>query len=85
MPAYITTFKVTGRFSFPVDMLRYDGAYPHSTEDGVKLSEAIQLRQREPVTIELSAAHFVKSWEPTVARWKSFGWDVLPEWRTRKV
>ena len=35
---WVTRFKVQGNGGFPWDMLRYDGCYPATTEDAVRLA-----------------------------------------------
>jgi hypothetical protein len=70
----IFRFTVTGKGRFPYDMLRYDECYPapgadaeqlHPVHSGVR---SIQLQTLQPTL----------QWEPTVARWRSFGWSVVP-------
>lgn len=63
-------FTVSGRGTFPFDMLRYDCCYPHSPQDVTKL-DGRGLRE-----VTLIAA---KPVGPTNRRWNSFGWDVVSE------
>lgn len=70
--AYFTSFTVTGSGPFPMDMLRYDQAWPLTSEDAQKVTASFA-----------DGPGFVK-WEvrlsmvkrakggPTVERWKSF-------------
>jgi hypothetical protein len=64
------TFAVVGAGMFPVDMLRYDKAWPASESDSRLISNSFT----DPVQhrIELRSLK-----EPTPARWRSFGWTVV--------
>ena len=63
-------YEVRGGGYFPVDMLRYDEAWPMdairmaSTFDRANITEVVTIRMRS-----------VR--QPTVDRWRSFGWVVL--------
>lgn len=74
----ITEFTVTGTGAFPVDMLRYDGCYPATTEDALSLvMDRADPKYREPRTIRLrSRGEGRKGSEPTTGRWSSFMWRV---------
>lgn len=61
-------FTVEGSGPFPWDMLRYDGAWPTTSEDVQKLHGTGRRR------IHLSSAQ-----GPTHARWASFGWKVVED------
>jgi hypothetical protein len=64
--------KVTGKGTFPVDMLRYDSAVPASEEDAGLIEDTFQPRfPREPMTITVRMMR-----APTTARWESFAWKV---------
>lgn len=67
--AFESTFTVTGRGEFPHDMLRYDSCWPYS------ISDAARMAGTERRTIKLQTGQLNS---PTVARWDSFGWKVLP-------
>ena len=58
-------YLVKGSGTFPLDMLRYDEAWPARGEDVDEMG-----RSCERVVELLSTA------KPTVARWESFGWSV---------
>jgi hypothetical protein len=89
MKTYRHVVIVSGRFVFPIDMLRYDDCRPLSETDSLQIARSMdsrctkytyeeerKLKTREP--FEVSILHYgLKSWEPTVDRWKSFGWKVL--------
>lgn len=70
---YRTEFYVTGHGEFPVDMLRYDQAYPHSSQDamamGINTSDLGEILETRTIRmVSLNSAG------PTVDRWRSFGW-----------
>jgi len=77
---YSFTFVVEGCGEFPFDMLRYDSCWPRTADDAAKLYSMWRERRR----VELSAADG-KRWQPTTARWASFGWTVLPPDSTTKM
>lgn len=71
----VYNFYVAGKGSFPVDMLRYDGCYPVSSEDASKIlihgtdDDYFQIRQ-----VKLRAT--LEHGRITPDRWASFGWHV---------
>lgn len=65
MKKFREVFEVTGRGAFPLDMLRYDEAFPTDVGDGLILNERRTVRL---ATDRISG--------PTVGRWESFGWTV---------
>lgn len=77
MPMYCHTFKVAGRFPFPVDMLRYDRCTPDSEADSGAIHNSITAApgfDRGPIRLMRWDSN--KSWAPTFGRWESFGWKV---------
>lgn len=72
-------FEVRGRYPFPLDMLRYDSCYPCEPAAVNRIQQGIvgpdidePYRDRPVLAIRLiSHIH-----EPTVERWRSFGWFV---------
>lgn len=67
-PREYCRYQVSGLYPFPVDMLRYDSAWP-ADSDAV---DAITLkRPGERVAIQLASHR-----QPTSERWESFGWKV---------
>ena len=65
-------YKVSGSGYFPIDMLRYDCAYPASSEAVSAMgSESRGERTVQRRTVELCSHHL-----PTIDRWRSFGWIV---------
>jgi hypothetical protein len=77
-PKPIYWFTVTGRGLFPIDMLRYDMAWPATDEDAVKIVGADfgydgDGAPRHPRSIRLGCA---QTHGPTDGRWASFGWTL---------
>jgi hypothetical protein len=75
------SYVVTGKFPFPVDMLRRDLSRAASPEDQAKidmLSAGFLPDDADPQ--ELHAIHLVipdgVRGRPLTARWESFGWSV---------
>jgi hypothetical protein len=79
MTKRIHEFEVIGNRPFPLDMLRYDSCYP-KTQDCI----GDILVSMDPDPDEQTGEYYVKlihvddspRWEPTIARWNSFGWAV---------
>lgn len=65
-------YAVTGHGDFPVDMLRYDAAYPATTSAVTGITDrAPGARWAETRSVML------RSWKkPTKDRWNSFGWAI---------
>jgi hypothetical protein len=77
MKFYGYTFQVKGRGYFPTDMLRYDRAV-FRTQDAV-MAAAYRGPETDR-TVDLVAYVPVGNvLEPTEARWKSFGWNVVAD------
>lgn len=78
-----TTFTVKGRGGFPIDMLRYDAAFPARADDAAVIQgslgddpgDPVSRANREPWEVELISDLPGRS-VPTVARWSSFGVTV---------
>ena len=76
-----TRFTVKGRGGFPIDMLRYDSAYPARASDAADIQGSlgddpgnpVSLANREVWEIDLISA--LRN-APTVERWSSFGVKV---------
>lgn len=74
-------YTVSGTGRFPLDMLRYDGSYPASSQDANTITDSLdpelaisdEAPARWRVNLVTSQA---KAWLPTQARWASFGWRV---------
>ena len=69
-----TVIEVTGRYNFPVDMLRYDLCCPVGPDDVSNIEAKIghPMPNRDTVTIRLNC--FARC--PTPGRWASFGWTM---------
>lgn len=69
-------FTVSGETSFPLDMLRFEGAYPSSSEDVFNIVESRNdERPAGRIFVNLISVHS-KDWLPVQARWRTFGWRV---------
>ncbi len=73
------TVKAVKGFTFPLDMLRYDGCFPADEKDARELETTIGYKSPVDflgmeVRLEKTAE---KSWKPTNGRWESFGWKVI--------
>lgn len=66
------TYKVRGRGAFPVDMLRYDCAWPNDSRDLINIT----IHHGEEDYNEQRVVSLRSHREPTAARWTSFGWTV---------
>lgn len=66
MAIKISTFEVTGNGIFPIDMLRYDSAWPSTGEDAANISGS----GRRTIRLRTIAD------QVTSARWDSFNWQV---------
>lgn len=74
MKAFRHIFTVQGNTRFPVDMLRYDGCFPATSEDASALNASIDDDpQVRSVTLYKV---WERDWQPTRGRWQSFGWTV---------
>jgi hypothetical protein len=72
-PTKIYDYFVSGRGSFPYDMLRYDGAWPATSTDAARMSISIADGDayRKVRSVRLRSYR-----EPTIDRWSSFVWSV---------
>jgi hypothetical protein len=61
--------RVRGRGKFPMDMLRYDCAYPSDTTSAMRVLTPEDDERNKQRTVYLTSRQM-----PTVARWASFGW-----------
>ena len=71
---YRYTYFVTGQGCFPVDMLRYDQAWPLEPNLGYTGGPMTADSHRELRSIAIASYN-----EPTLDRWSSFGWSVSAE------
>lgn len=71
-------FTVTGKGEFPLDMLRYDQCYPKREGEDVRaVYESVRGFSHHSMPWQVTLVT-VKDSAPTVGRWESFGWSVLP-------
>lgn len=74
---FYQSFTVSGRLSFPLDMLRYDCCFPSGPEDAGRIQESMEHPlPAERLVIKLSRRIEAKGLMPTSGRWSSFGWVV---------
>lgn len=67
-------FVVAGQGPFPVDMLRYDSAFPDHETDAGKIERTFRNRggaERIALRLVTDSPN-----APTAERWRSFGWTV---------
>ena len=74
------TFKVVGAGPFPIDMLRYDNAFPSSESESAKILDDDKKREVS-LTARVATAREA-AFVPTSARWDSFTWGVVRDSRT---
>jgi hypothetical protein len=70
-------FVVEGGGAFPMDMLRYDGCHPYTSDDVAAIcvqpgDEGYGIRK-----VKLSRYVFKKADQPTFGRWLSYKWKVV--------
>ena len=65
------TYTVQGRGTFPIDMLRYDGAHPVDQESVEAIENIHRGHGLRQVRLEADRC--------TVGRWNSFLWGITPE------
>ena len=73
----MSRYSVEGFAPFPHDMLRYDESWP-ATESDAGVMERLGDRPRrgpDDPGVRVRLATF--SGQPTVERWRSFGWTVV--------
>lgn len=67
----VTKFVVSGTLPFPIDMLRYDAAWPASESDSAVIESTMRHDNNGRVEVTVKARGPL-----TVGRWESFGWTV---------
>jgi len=77
MKMYFFRYKVSSHYAFPLDMLRFDASYPYNGEAVGAIERTIGHDDSRVRTIELAHWSDRKNWQPTVDRWRSFGWSVV--------
>lgn len=76
MKTFAFVVTVSGSLPFPVDMLRYDRCTPNTEQDSNRILSSFDPMSGR-VKLDVIRAGCPKTWSPTAARWKSFGWDVM--------
>jgi hypothetical protein len=75
---YRYRYIVQGTGPFPVDMLRYDQAWPAREGE-------VEATQARGSALERHEVHVMGLALPTPARWESFGWRILNGSTEREV
>jgi hypothetical protein len=73
---YRHTATITGRGTFPVDMLRYDSAYPATETDAHDVERTFFDMSNTPYRIKVAKRGTSKTDTFTAGRWQSFGATV---------
>jgi len=78
---YFHRICVTGVGSFPIDMLRTEGAFPDRQEDAGAIERTIMdndaMNGFANRRVEVKLAKFgSRDWTPNAARWESFSYEV---------
>ena len=72
MRIYRYTVRPIRSFDFPIDMLRYDCAWPRATEDAINIALGIRDKGNRIDSVTLLSHD-----KPTAERWQSFGWEIV--------
>jgi len=70
------TYIVTGRWPFPLDMLRRDGSQAATPEEQEKIDRYSEISSPDPTDTNDVEIALVGPNPPLTARWESFGWKV---------
>ena len=74
----LVQYTVEGAGEFPYDMLRYDGSFPASEQDSVKLyADYDERRQVRLLSFVESSIRMDNLLMPNRRRWESFLWRVV--------
>lgn len=80
MPLAKTTyaFTVRGVYRFPLDMLRYDGCYPATTDavEAIQASLSGDIKYVDGHRV-MHKVKLISNLPPTEGRWASFSWYVI--------
>lgn len=78
MKSLITDFTVSGYLPFPMDMLRYDSAWPATSSDATTIHNMLSEHGAyDPTGNRITAIVNLRchgKGSPTPPRWGSFGW-----------
>jgi hypothetical protein len=75
-----TRYQVRGRWPFPIDMMRRDGAIAATPEDVIAIES---LSGETAPDMDRHTVHLVcmdppnRFWQPNIERWRSYGWTVI--------
>ena len=69
---FYQTFDVLAVFDFPIDMLRFDSAFPASEQDSNKIVNNLVHHLGGGETIKVARYVDSKASQPTIERWESF-------------
>lgn len=72
---YYQTFVVKTSFTFPIDMLRYDGCFPHSEQDSGKIIRNLT-EHEHPLEVKIGRYVDYKHSIPCIGRWESFNCQI---------
>lgn len=69
-------FSVLGQAPFPIDMLRWENAFPATSGDSELITRTVTqigggIHEIRLVTFQGPA------WGPDVAKWRGYGWDPI--------
>jgi len=73
-------YRVEGSLQFPIDMLRYDGAFPADEQQSARILSTFypnRMVGQGTTSIEIIATF---NGAPNFRRWESFGWTVTDTW-----
>jgi len=77
MKPYRHTVVVRGSGPFPLDMIRYDGLVPQSSVCTHDITQSIKKGDFDNERAYSLYKYTHREWQPTHARWKSFGFSVI--------
>ena len=74
---YYQTFTVRTTLQFPIDMLRYDGCFPHTETDSGKITQSLSRLTKGACVVQIGRYVSTKRMNsPSIGRWESFGCAV---------
>ena len=75
----LITYTVQGVGDFPLDMLRHDAAYPADKEsvDAILAGLGWAAARKSSRKTKTVSVRLISNREPTLERWRSFGWTVV--------
>ena len=73
-------YKVSGKGPFPIDMLRFDRAWPVHSDDANAIEYTMRpglLTREERRNVPARNIHLCSVCRPINRRWESFGWRIV--------